>query len=152
MSIEKKRKINPPVYLLVGLLFVWLLQRYFPVYQYTHPPVTYLGIVLVLFGVTMATISAGLFIRAETGLEPFDDATVLLTSGFYRISRNPMYIGMVLMLLGVAVLFGNVGALFPIPIFCLAIRNCFILGEERFLEAAFGQQYLDYKLKVRRWI
>jgi protein-S-isoprenylcysteine O-methyltransferase Ste14 len=150
--MENKRKIIPPVYLLLTLVLMWLITRYFPVYQFIDPPAAYSGIILVLFGITIAAISAGLFIKAETGLEPFDEATVLITGGFFRYTRNPMYLGMVLMLLGVDLLLGTVAALFPILLFFLIIRNHFVLGEERFLEAAFAQQYLDYKSKVRRWV
>jgi len=100
----------------------------------------------------MAAISASMFVKADTGLEPFDDATTLVTGGFYRITRNPMYLGMFLMLFGVAFLLGSVSALLPLVLFVLVIRYNFVLGEERFLEAAFGQQYLDYKSAVRRWI
>ena len=112
----------------------------------------YAGIVVIFFGGLMAAISAGVFLKVDTGLEPFDEAKVLVTSGFYRFTRNPMYVGMFIVLLGVCFMFGSVSALFPIPIFFLIIRNNFVLGEERFCEVAFGQQYLDYKLKVRRWI
>ena len=150
--MEKKRKIIPPVYLLFSLVMMWLLQRYFPVYQYMEPPKAYSGIIPVLFGISMAAISAGMFKRAGTGIEPFDEATILITAGFYRFTRNPMYLGMFLMLLGVAFLMGGIGALLPVPIFMLVIRNNFVLGEERFLEAAFGQQYLTYKSAVRRWV
>jgi protein-S-isoprenylcysteine O-methyltransferase Ste14 len=150
--MEQKRKIVPPVYLLLTLVLMWLLTRYFPVYQFIDPPAAYSGIILVLFGITIAAISAGLFIKAETGLVPFAEATVLITGGLFRYTRNPMYLGMVLMLLGVALLLGNVATLCPIPLFFLVIRNHFVLGEERFLEAAFAQQYLDYKSKVRRWL
>jgi protein-S-isoprenylcysteine O-methyltransferase Ste14 len=150
--MEKKRKIIPPVYLLMTLILIWLVQLYFPVYQFIDPPVAYAGILPVLFGISMAAISAGMFKSVGTGLEPFDDATVLVTGGFYRMTRNPMYMGMFLMLLGVAFLMGNLGALLPVPMFVLVIRNNFVLGEERFLEDAFGQQYLDYKSKVRRWV
>jgi protein-S-isoprenylcysteine O-methyltransferase Ste14 len=150
--MEKKRKVIPPVYLFATLLLMWLTHRYIPIFQYVYEPVTYLGIIAVLFGITMAGISAGMFKRAGTGLEPFDEATVLVTSGFYRFSRNPMYMGMFLMLLGVAFLMGSIGALLPILIFILIIRNNFVLGEERFMQATFGQQYLQYKSEVRRWI
>ena len=92
-----------------------------------------------------------LFKQAGTGLEPFDAATVLVTTGFYRVTRNPMYLGMFLMLLGVAFLMGSIGALLPVSIFILIIRNNFVLGEERFMQATFGQQYLQYKSEVRRW-
>jgi len=149
---EEKRKIIPPVYLLVTLALMWSMNHYVPLYQHTHPPYAYAGIILVFLGITMAAISAGMFKVADTGLEPFDEATTLVTAGFYRHTRNPMYMGMFLMLFGVAILLGSVGALLPVPVFVLIIRNNFVVGEERFLEAAFGQPYRDYKAEVRRWI
>lgn len=152
LSVEKKRKIIPPVYLLSTLILMWLLQHFLPVYRFLEPPLAYAGIVMIFFGVIMAAISAGVFLKVDTGLEPFDEAKVLVTSGFYRFTRNPMYMGMFMMLLGAAFMFGAVSALIPVPVFFLIIRNNFVLGEERFCEAAFGQQYLDYKSKVRRWI
>jgi protein-S-isoprenylcysteine O-methyltransferase Ste14 len=150
--VEKKRKIVPPMYLFATLVLMWLLQRFLPIYQYVQAPLAYAGITVLLLGIIMTAICAGVFLKVDTGLEPFDEAKVLVTSGFFRFTRNPMYIGMFMMLLGVAFLFGKVSALFPIPVFFLIIRNQFVLGEERFCEAAFGQQYLDYKSKVRRWI
>ena len=150
--MEKKRKIIPPVYLFAALLLMWLLQRYFPVQQFIHTPVAYAGVVPVLFGIAMAAVSAGMFLKVDTGLEPFDEATTLVTGGFFRFTRNPMYLGMFLMLFGVAFLLGSLGALMPLLFFVLVIRYNFVAGEERFLEAAFGQQYLDYKSEVRRWI
>ena len=151
-SVEKRRKIIPPVYLLMTLVLMWLANRYFPVYQYVQAPLAYSGIMLIFFGIIMAAISAGMFKKADTGIEPFDEATTLVTRGFYRYTRNPMYLGMFLILLGVAILMASIGALLPLVLFILVIRYNFVAGEERFLEAAFGQKYLDYKDKVRRWI
>jgi protein-S-isoprenylcysteine O-methyltransferase Ste14 len=150
--MEKKRKIIPPVYLMFILTLMWVMNHYFPIFQHTRPPVAYSGIILVFFGIAMVAISAGMFKLAGTGLEPFDEATRLITGGFFRYTRNPMYMGMFLMLFGVAVLLGSVGALLPVPVFVLIIRNNFVLGEERFMEATFGQQYRDYKAEVRRWV
>jgi protein-S-isoprenylcysteine O-methyltransferase Ste14 len=151
-TMEKKRKIIPPVYLFFALAFMWLLQRYFPVVQLVETPLAYAGVIPVLLGIMMAAISAGMFVKADTGLEPFEEATTLVTGGFYRVTRNPMYMGMFLILFGVAILLGSVSALLPLVIFVLIIRYNFVLGEERFLEKAFGQQYLDYKSEVRRWL
>ena len=151
-SVEKKRRIIPPVYLLGTLILMWLLQHFVPIYRFMEPPLAYAGIVVIFFGAIMAAISAGVFHKVGTGIEPFDEATVLVTSGFYRYTRNPMYMGMFTMLLGVGFMFGGLSALIPIPVFILIIRNNFVIGEEHFCEAAFGQQYLDYKAKVRRWI
>ena len=127
------------------------MQYYFPVYQYIHEPVAYAGVVAVFLGVAMAAIPAGVFKKAGTGIKPFDEATILVTGGFYGYTRNPMYLGMFLMLAGMAFLMGSVGAALPVLVFILIIRNNFVMGEERFLEARFGQQYLDYKSTVRRW-
>ena len=150
--MEKKRKIIPPVYLFLALALMWLLQRFVPVHQYIDTPIAYAGVIPVLFGIAMAAISAGMFVKVDTGLEPFDEATTLVTGGFYRITRNPMYMGMFLMLFGVAFLLGSLSSLLPLILFVLVIRYNFVLGEEHFLEAAFGQPYLDYKSEVRRWI
>jgi len=149
--MEKNRKITPPVYLMLILALMWLMNYCFPLYQYTHPPVAYSGIIFVFFGIAMAAISTEMFKAAETGLEPFDEVTTLITGGFYRYTRNPQYLGMFLMLFGVAILLGSVGSLLPVPAFVLVIRNNFVLGEERFMEASFGRHYLDYKSAVRRW-
>lgn len=136
----------------MSLLLMWFMQFYLPVYQYIQEPVAYAGVVAVFLGIIMAAISAAMFKRAGTGIEPFDEATTLVISGFYRYSRNPMYLGMFLMLTGAAFLMGSIGAVLPLLIFVAIIRNNFVLGEERFLEASFGQQYLDYKSTVRRWL
>ena len=127
------------------------MQYFLPVYQYIHEPVAYAGVIAVFLGIAMAAIPAGAFRKAGTGIRPFDEATILVTNGFYRYTRNPMYLGMFLMLAGAAFLMGSVGAALPVFAFMLIIRSNFVMGEERFLEASFGQQYLDYKSTVRRW-
>lgn len=63
-----------------------------------------------------------------------------------------MYLGMVLLLIGAAVLFGSLGSWLPIAFFIRVIQANFIRGEERFLEAIFGERYLEYKRKARRWL
>lgn len=152
VAAEKKRKIIPPVYLLLALVVMYAMHRLFPGFQYVHEPLAYAGIIVVILGIVMASVSAAMFRRAGTGIEPFDEATTLVTGGFYRYSRNPMYLGMFLMLAGNAIMLGSAGAALPVMIFVLIIRNNFVLGEERFLEAVFGQRYLDYKSSVRRWL
>ena len=129
-----------------------LLQLLLPLYQYVQPPLAYAGIIIVFLGIVLSAISANMFVKADTGLLPFEEATALVTGGIFRITRNPMYLGMFLMVFGAAFLMGSIGALIPLLVFMLIIRYNFVAGEERFMEAAFGQQYLDYKSKVRRWI
>lgn len=131
---------------------MWLFNKYLPVYTYLREPWTYLGVVPILAGIAIAAVSAKRFARAETGIVPFDEATTLVTGGLYRFTRNPMYLGMFLLLIGVALMMGSIGPLLPVWLFMLVIRYNFVAGEERFLEAAFGQDYLDFKNKVRRWL
>ena len=131
---------------------MWFMQFYVPLYQYIHEPLAFAGVAAVLMGIAMAALAAGAFKKAGTGIKPFDEATLLVQSGFYRFTRNPMYLGMFLMLTGVAFLMGSVGAALPVLLFVVIIRNHFVLAEERFLEASFGQQYLIYKSSVRRWL
>jgi protein-S-isoprenylcysteine O-methyltransferase Ste14 len=150
--VEKKRKIIPPVYLLATLVLMLFTHYLLPIYQYVHEPLAYAGIAAVLIGIAMASMSAAMFKRVGTGIEPFDVATTLVKSGFYRYTRNPMYLGMFLMLAGTAFLMGSVGAFLPVMVFVLIIRNNFVLAEERFLEASFGRQYLEYQSTVRRWL
>ena len=150
--MEKTRKILPVVYLLGSLILMALLQLLLPLYQYVQPPLAYAGIIIVFLGIVLSAISANMFVKADTGLLPFEEATALVTGGIFRFTRNPMYLGMFLMVFGAAFLMGSIGALIPLLVFMLIIRYNFVAGEERFMEAAFGQQYLDYKSKVRRWI
>ena len=92
------------------------------------------------------------FTRAGTPVVPFERSTTLVTGGSYRFTRNPMYLGMVLLLSGVAALLGTLSPWLVIPIFTAVIQTNFIRGEERFLEELFGDSYRAYKTRVRRWI
>lgn len=100
----------------------------------------------------MGTHASIAFNKAGTPVVPFERSTALVVTGFYRWTRNPMYLGLVLILLGAAMLLGTLSAFLPIPVFVWIIQTRFIRGEERFLEDIFGNEYLAYKSKVRRWL
>jgi protein-S-isoprenylcysteine O-methyltransferase Ste14 len=108
--------------------------------------------VLIIAGILMSAAGASSFRKAGTPVIPFETSTALVLGGLYRFTRNPMYLGMTIALLGAAVLFGTLGAFLPLPLFVWVIQTRFIAGEERFLEEIFGQQYLAYKRRVRRWL
>ena len=76
----------------------------------------------------------------------------IVATGPYRYTRNPMYVGLTLILIGVWLLLGTASAALPIAIFVWIIQSRFIRGEERFLDEIFGEQYRGYKSRVRRWI
>ncbi|MCH7779688.1 MAG: isoprenylcysteine carboxylmethyltransferase family protein [Acidobacteria bacterium] len=90
--------------------------------------------------------------KLGTPLKPFEESTVVVTTGMFRFTRNPMYLGMVVGLLGAAIFLGSLVSLLPVPAFIAIIHFQFIVREERFMEELFGAEYLAYKRKVRRWI
>lgn len=149
--MEQKRRIIPPLWLLLALLSMAALDYFLPIARILSPPWSFLGILLLAIGVGIAGHSALTFNKVGTPVVPFEPSTALVTGGMYRITRNPMYLGMVIALLGAAMLFGSVSAFLPIPIFVWIIKG-FIEGEERFLEEIFGQEYVLYKSRVRRWL
>jgi len=151
--MEQKRKIVPPVYLLLTLAAMAALHYLLPIARLSYEPYsTYAGIALIVIGVLIAGAAAGLFWRAGTPVIPFEKSTALVTGGLFRYTRNPMYLGMIVLLSGAGLIFGNVGSLLPIPLFAWIIVRNFIRGEENFLQEIFGEEYLAYKSKVRRWL
>lgn len=92
------------------------------------------------------------FLRNQTGIRPFTPATVLVTDGPYRVTRNPMYLGLVAVLTGLAFALDSLWALVVVPCIALVLHFRFVLREERFLEATFGEAYRDYCRRVRRWL
>lgn len=111
------------------------------------PAAALIGLALVLGGWCVI-----LFLRAKTGIPPHLPTTTIVTSGPYRFSRNPIYLALTLLSVGIAVganSFWMLGLLIP----TVVIMSIAVIGpEERYLEAKFGATYLDYKSKVRRWI
>jgi protein-S-isoprenylcysteine O-methyltransferase Ste14 len=150
--METKRKLTPPVYLLLTLLVMTALNFKLPIARWVVPPYSYVGSALIVIGTLMTGYSARLFAKAGTPLIPFERSTALVTHGLYRFTRNPMYLGLVIIVLGVAILQGSVGAFLPLPVFVWILQSHYVRGEERFLEGIFGTRYLEYKRTVRRWI
>jgi protein-S-isoprenylcysteine O-methyltransferase Ste14 len=92
------------------------------------------------------------FARKGTAVEPWKPTTAIVTGGPYRLTRNPAYLGMALMYVGIALLGDALWALVPLPFVLAVIDRMVIAREERYLERKFGREYLDYKGTVRRWI
>ena len=146
------RKIIPPVYLLTSLFLMFVLDRYIPVQKIISTPFHYSGIVVGFCGLALGASGVISFKKAGTAIKPFEASTILVKDGLYRYTRNPMYLGMVILLIGVASYLGSLTPYVVIPVFFFIIQQCFIKHEEPFLENIFGQEYLDYKDKVRRWL
>jgi protein-S-isoprenylcysteine O-methyltransferase Ste14 len=150
--MEQKRRIIPPVYLVLALIAMAVLHFWWPIRTLVPGPYNWLGVVLVAAGIGLALSASRLFERAGTPVVPFEQSTVLVVNGAYRYTRNPMYLGLVFILLGVWIVCGTLSPGLPVIAFVWVIQSNFIRGEERFLESIFGEQYLRYKERVRRWI
>ena len=139
-------------YFLMLLIVSVLLNFIFPVPLFLSPPITYSGFLIIIFGLVLAFWSRSLFLRNSTTLQLSEEPTSLVTSGPFRYSRNPIYLGMASVLSGVAVLQGTLVAFAFPALFVMVIQFFIIPGEERKLENLFGELYREYKKSVRRWI
>ncbi len=92
------------------------------------------------------------FRRAGTTENPFRPSTALVFEGPYRFTRNPMYLGMAAVYVGLAFVLGLMWALVFLAFVLLTVDRLVIAREERYLERKFGQEYVEYKGRVRRWI
>jgi len=92
------------------------------------------------------------FQRRGTAVEPWKPTTAIVTTGPYRITRNPAYLGMALLYIGIALLADSLWALAPLPVVLVLIDRGVIAREERYLERKFGAEYVDYRSRVRRWV
>jgi len=124
----------------------------FPMAKIMAFPYSLLGIPLIIFGAGLNVWADSLFKKHRTTVKPDESPTALVTSGPFRLSRHPMYLGMLAILLGVAILLGSVVTfVFPI-LFAILMEAIFIPLEERNLEEIFAERYVEYRKKVRRWI
>ena len=145
-------RLLPPVYFLLfnGLLIA--LDRLAPLALIVPDPWHWLGLVPVTLGTAAAALGIHQFRRHRTTLVPFRDSDALVTTGVYRLSRNPMYLGMVIAMIGVAWISGSASAWLVPPLFALTLWWRFIRGEEAMLADRFGTAYADYRGRVRRWV
>ena len=142
----------PPVWFLPFNALLVLLDRLCPIVQLLDQPVSYVGWLPILTGTSICLIAAGQFRAHRTTIRPFCANSALITTGLFRFSRNPIYLGMVLSMLGVAINAGSFSALLVPPLFAIALQLGFIRPEERALQQYFGPIYDRYCQQVHRWL
>jgi protein-S-isoprenylcysteine O-methyltransferase Ste14 len=150
-SLESK--VPPPAVVLVIAVLMWLISRTAPPLHFDVPAHAWLAGVLVSIGFLTGMAGVMTFVHAKTTVDPTKPrASSMVTWGVYALSRNPMYLGGLIMLLGWAIFLSNALAFLLLPAYVLYI-NCFqIAPEERALTALFGQRYAAYQVRVRRWL
>ncbi len=119
-----------------------------------YPRYLFLISISILLSGSIAIASVWQFYRHKANIDPqqLDKTTTLVTSGIFRVSRNPMYLSLLLMLSGWALWLGNLLAWTGVAVFVFLMNRFQISQEEAYLEKQFGEDYRRYKSKVRRWI
>lgn len=147
-------KIPPAVVGLVVGTAMWASARLGPVCNFALPANLLIAAILASAGVVIAVLGVAAFRRARTTVNPLqpENATSLVVTGIYRQTRNPMYLGMLLVLLGWAVLLANALAFVIAALFIPLMNRLQIRPEEKILTARFGAAFTDYQSAVRRWI
>lgn len=151
-SRARRRLLVPPVFCLAAGLLMAGLDRLFPTPRLLPSGIGVLGWLPVAIAICLAGWSIRTFLRAETTPHPWGEPRALVVSGPYRFSRNPMYLALLLLLLGWWMALGTPATLVGLPAFVITIDRLFIRWEERLLEARFGEAFHAYRRRVRRWI
>ncbi len=147
-------KIPPPLVLFTCGLLMWLLALLLPNLGLELPGQRLLAALLALIGLGVAIAGVLAFRQASTTINPTRPSATssIVSSGVYRFTRNPMYLGMLLCLGGWALFLGNLPSLLGLPLFVAYLNRLQIGPEERALEAKFGEPYAQYCARVRRWL
>ena len=148
-----ERKIPPAALVLLFTVLMWLVSTSEALTVAIPRRTT---IATIFWGAGFAIIFGGLleFRRAKTTVNPItpEATTALVTSGLYRFTRNPMYLQLVLVCIGFAIILTNIWILLLTPVCAWVLYRFAILPEEAYLERKFGEKYLSYKRRVRRWL
>ncbi|MEL1251408.1 methyltransferase family protein [Aurantiacibacter gilvus] len=146
--------IPPAVLLIAGFALIWAAERFLPAAALTFPAQKWLAVGLVVAGVGVILAGILTFRRHQTSVDPRDPgvASTLVDGGIFALTRNPMYLGMTLILAGSALGHGNWVALVVPVLFALWIDRFQIVPEERSLGAAFPEAFAAYREKTRRWL
>jgi protein-S-isoprenylcysteine O-methyltransferase Ste14 len=147
-------RVPPPVLALCLTLLMWFTSSLVPPLAVPFGVRVGVALALVLIGQSISVSGIVSFRRAKTTINPIklSAASSLVSSGVYRFTRNPMYLGLLVTLIGWAVFLSNPLALLAAPLFVLYINRFQINPEERVLSSLFGAEYASYKSRVRRWL
>ncbi len=145
-------KLGKTLQLLLVLAVIFGSHYLMPIRTMIEPPLNYLGLPLILAGVLLDVWAASLFRDRQTSFRLRGGGASLVTDGPFGFSRNPVYLGMLAALLGLAIFLGSLTAFIYPALFFIVFQFVFIPLEEERMEGAFGEEYLDYERRVRRWL
>jgi protein-S-isoprenylcysteine O-methyltransferase Ste14 len=145
-------KLLPPTYFLAALAFAVLASFLFPLPVLIPPAARIAGLLPIIAGIALNLAADRQFKRRGTTVRPFQRSSALIMDGVFRWSRNPMYLGMVLIVAGIALLEGTAIAWIAVAGLAIILDQAFIRREERMLEETFGAEFEAYTQRTRRWL
>jgi protein-S-isoprenylcysteine O-methyltransferase Ste14 len=147
-------RFPPPFVFLLGLVAALLLNRGVRLPLAAPEPAWMfrIGIALIVAGLGLAAAGMITFRRHHTAIIPFHPAALVVTSGPYAFTRNPMYLGMTILYIGGGLLLDTWWALILLPVVVIIVDRAIIQREERYLSRTFGAEYDAYRIRVRRWL
>ena len=145
-------KIPPPIIALVCALGILFSKPFFK--EYSNVNNSSISILFFLIGIACFFFAIKLFNKHNTTISPLkpEKATSLIMSGIYMYSRNPMYLGMLFILISISIRFNIIGGIISISTFIIYITKFQIIPEEEQLKRIFGEKFLNYKKKTRMWL
>ena len=145
-------KIPPPIIALVCALGILFSKPFFR--EYSNVNNSSISILFFLIGIACFFFAIKLFKKHNTTISPLkpEKATSLIVSGIYMYSRNPMYLGMLFILISTSIRFNIIGGIISISSFIIYITKFQIIPEEEQLKRIFGEKFLNYKKKTRMWL
>ena len=148
-------RIPPPIVALISILLIFLSKDYILI-LYLHPHLqNTLSLIFLIIGFVIIFSATKEFKKSDTTVNPMkpETSTSLVTSGIFKYTRNPMYLGLTSILLASCFYFSSLlGIIVYVPLFILYITVFQIIPEEEIMKGLFNDEYLDYCSKVRRWI
>ena len=147
-------KIPPVLQTLIFGLSIWITDKYLTIDKFSFSGQKILALSIFLIGATVGLVSVWQFYKKKTSVDPRDPskASKLVTHGLYNLSRNPMYLGLAIILFSFVLWLGNIFTLIPLLLFIWFNTTYQIKPEEEVLENLFGEDFSIYCKKVRRWI
>ena len=145
-------RVHPPLVAVFFIVLAYFLGRFVPLPFVIPTVLQYFGLALTLVGFLLGIGAFLEFRKAHTTLDPHGSAKQLVTAGIYRFTRNPIYLGFLLMVIGCPLNSGVIWGLLLAPFYMMTMSRLVIEKEEAYLEKKFGKTYLSYKSRVRRWL
>lgn len=145
-------RVLPPLLFVVPFILLWLLGRLVPLAIPGRPGLTWAGWAVIVLGVSLGAWSVVTFRLHHTTVIPHGVVSTVVTGGPYRITRNPMYVGLALVYLGASLVAATWWPLFALPVIIVAMYRLVVRHEEAYLTRAFGDEYRAYRVTARRWL